>query len=243
MKNRKFVKPLLIVVAMILVCVLTVFATIAYLTGKSNVATNTFTVGDVQITLDEAKVDVYGVKDGNVRTSTGNEYKLLPAHTYDKDPTVYVTAGSEKAYVRMFVAISDIADVKAAFGSVTIDETSYFLPQNFVQGWDGSKWVTTNKIVEDNGVAYYEFRYYTAVDALEADDDVALPALFTSFTVPGGIDNDTLDTVKEMQIKVVAQAIQADGFDTADAAFDAQDNLDGVAGLSAAELAAFFVAA
>jgi len=236
MKNRKFVKPLLIVVAMILVCVLSVFATIAYLTDTSNIATNTFTVGDVEITLDEAKVDLYGVKDGTNRVADGNEYKLLPNHTYAKDPTVTIVKESEVAYVRMFVEISDITDVKNAFGSVTIDDATYFLPQNFVNGWDNTKWLTTNKIVEANGKAYYEFRYFESVDAREAA--VTLDALFDSFTVPGTVDNDTLDTLDDMEIKVVAQAVQADGFLTVDAAFAALD----VDGLDAAELAAFFAA-
>ena len=37
MRNRKFVKPLLIVVAMILVCIMSVFATLAYLTAGDTV--------------------------------------------------------------------------------------------------------------------------------------------------------------------------------------------------------------
>lgn len=49
---------LLTLCAALLVCA-TVLATMAFLTAKDAV-TNTFTVGNVAITLDEAKVDVYG---------------------------------------------------------------------------------------------------------------------------------------------------------------------------------------
>ena len=61
MKTRTKVL-LLTLCAALLVCA-TVLATMAFLTDTAEVK-NTFTVGNVDITLDEAKVTVYGKADG-----------------------------------------------------------------------------------------------------------------------------------------------------------------------------------
>lgn len=53
-------KTLTVIIALVLVVVMSVAGTVAYLTSSDTV-TNTFTVGNVEITLDEAKVDEYGV--------------------------------------------------------------------------------------------------------------------------------------------------------------------------------------
>ena len=53
-------RTLLMLVSVVLAISMSVFGTIAYLTSSAQ-ATNTFTVGDVEITLDETEVD----EDGN----------------------------------------------------------------------------------------------------------------------------------------------------------------------------------
>lgn len=214
MKRTKQIVTL--AVAMMLLVCTTVMATLAYLQSTTETVTNTMTVGEVGITLDEAVVDEYG-KETTGRTEEGNEYKLIPNHTYVKDPTVHVDADSENSYIRMIVTITDLADVKAAFG---VADGEYFLPQYFVEGWNNSIWTTTGEINEVNNTAVYEFRYYTTVSTV---DDTAkdLEPLFTKFTVPGKIDSATLETIKEMEIQIVAHAIQADGFEDADEAWAA----------------------
>lgn len=52
-----------------------------------------------------------------------------------------------------------------------------------------------------------------------AGDDTT--AMFQTVTIPTGIDNASTDSFSG--VKVVAQAIQADGFDTWEAAFAAYD--------------------
>lgn len=74
-----------------------VFATVAYLTSTATV-TNTFTYGNVKITLDEAKVNEYGATEDAPRV-TGNTYRLIPGHTYTKDPTIHVDADSEDCWI------------------------------------------------------------------------------------------------------------------------------------------------
>ena len=76
MKTRS--KVLSLVLAGTLVVSAGMFGTLAYLTDTQTV-TNTFTVGDVAIKLDEAVVDT----DGNAvvpeqRTEEGNAYKIFP---------------------------------------------------------------------------------------------------------------------------------------------------------------------
>ena len=95
-KTKKIVA--LFLAAVMLVCT-TVAATVAYLTSKTEVVTNTFTVGNVVITLDEAKVDANGKKVTPEERVIANSYKLLPNHEYDKDPTVHVGANSEDCWV------------------------------------------------------------------------------------------------------------------------------------------------
>ena len=89
MKRSKVLLTLLCAVALV---VTSVFGTLAYLTDNEKV-TNTFTVGLVDITLEETDI-----KSGG-KTTTGNAYHLLPGHTYTKDPTVTVEAPSEDCYV------------------------------------------------------------------------------------------------------------------------------------------------
>lgn len=64
--------------------------TLAWLTSKSDSLVNTFTIGNVAITLAE---------------TTGNDYKVTPGVPVAKDPKVTVTAGSEACWV--FVEIQE----------------------------------------------------------------------------------------------------------------------------------------
>lgn len=82
----------------LLLVVGSVAGTFAYLTSTAEV-TNTFTVGNVAITMTETKVDLYGDAVPNANRVTENEYKLIPGRTYTKDPTIYVDAASEDCYV------------------------------------------------------------------------------------------------------------------------------------------------
>lgn len=208
MKTRTKVLGLLM--AAVLLVTATVFGTMAYLTSKDTV-TNTFTVGKVQITLDEAPVNTAGEVQTGERVKE-NTYKLMPGHTYAKDPTVTVKAGSEESYIRMLVTISNIENVKAALGAE-------FLPENFVNGtWDSTTWVSSDTM-EKEGSAIYEFRYKETVAA--PDEDVVLDDLFESFIIPGTVDNDGLAKLEGVTVTVIAQAIQADGFADANAAWNA----------------------
>ena len=203
-------KKLMTVLALVLVIAMSVAGTYAYLTSADEVV-NTFTVGNVAIKLDEAKVDANGVAVTPAERVKTNSYKLLPGHTYAKDPTVTVLKGSESSYVKMIVTFTKAAELDAIFAPNGADMTSIF------KGYDSTKW-ELKKVTEDTGkdTRTYEFWYKAPVAA--PDGDVPLDALFDSITVPGNITNTQLATIKGMTITVNAYAIQADGFaDAADA--------------------------
>lgn len=207
-------KLLIMSVAMVLVCAFAVGMTIAYLTSTDEVV-NTFTVGNVQIKLDEAEVDQYGVPQGSPAPRISeNVYKLIPGHTYTKDPMVTVLSGSESSYIKMTVTFSNSAELDAIFGTDGADLTSIF------KGYDENTWIYKgNTENTGNNTRTYEFWYKETVAA--PDGNVALDALFDSITVPHTITNDQLATIQGMTITVNAYAIQADGFANADAAWEA----------------------
>ena len=58
--------------------------TVAWLTAKSAVVTNTFTTSDIKVELTE---------------TTGTEYKMVPGYTISKNPKATVLTGSEECYL------------------------------------------------------------------------------------------------------------------------------------------------
>lgn len=219
MKKRTKILLVLFCVAVMTTC--SVMFTLAFLTDRESVK-NTFTVGDVQIKVDESVVTPDGKPevdvDGNpVREEQGNEYHLVPGKTYQKDPMVTVKAGSEPCYVRMLVQLNCISELKAIFGEG-------FLPENYVEGWDSSKWSCAD--IKDNGdnTATYEFRYYTTVDASDAEQDLPLEPLFTHFSVPAELTGAQLETISEFEIIAVGNAIQVESFENAEDAWAAFEN-------------------
>ena len=111
MKAKKSVsmKAVVVLMALVLLIGCGVGGTLAWLMDKTDAVTNTFTVGDIEITLDEAKVNQDGQflnKNDNVvddltsaERVTSNTYQAIPGKTYSKDPTLTVQKGNEKCYL------------------------------------------------------------------------------------------------------------------------------------------------
>lgn len=209
---KKF-KALLVVACALLLVAASVFGTMAYLTSTDEVK-NTFTVGKVEITLGEAKVDQNGTAVTPAERVKTNNYKLLPGHTYTKDPTVTVKKDSEPSYVKMTVTFSKANELDAIFAPNGANLTKIF------NGYDAANWIAKGNTKDATAnTRTYEFWYKEAVGAPTAD--VALDALFDSITVPGEIIKEQLATIEGMTITVNAYAIQADGFANADVAWAA----------------------
>ena len=179
----------------------------AYLTSTAEV-TNTFTVGNVTITMDEAAVDVYGdqlyeeVSGGDkqpVARRTANTYKLIPGHNYTKDPTIHVASGSEKCY--LFVKVEN--------GISELEDSTTIATQMSNKGW---------KLLSGSTDTYYydgSIATNGIIDAGSAQIDVLV---FDDFTLKGDAN---VASAASAQIKVTAYAVQADGFSTPDAAWAA----------------------
>ena len=212
MKNKK---TWLITLCAVVLLLTVVVGTLAFLTDRDTIE-NTFTVGDVQIALDEAEIED-GVATGN-RTAVGNTYHLIPGKSYVKDPTMTVLEGSEEAYVRMLVTINKRTALDAIFETHELELTDIFT------GFDQT-WVLADTDRTGADTIVYEFRYPTTVTATQAD--VELPALFTGIAVPGEFTRDEMQSIADLSITVTGEAIQAETFADAEeawAAFDRQMN-------------------
>lgn len=177
-------KTLTVLLALVLVIAMSVAGTMAYLTSSDEVV-NTFTVGNVKITLDEADVD--NSTDGKDRDQA-NSYKLIPGHEYAKDPIVHVDANSENCW--LFVQVDNqIAAIE-----------------------DADKSVASQMANNDWTVVDATNNVYAYKDIVSANANVPV---FTTFTVAGTVDNTTLATYNNKTIVVTAYAVQADGFATA----------------------------
>lgn len=199
MKKTK-IKVLTVALCLVMVAVSSSLFTIAYLTSKTGTVTNTFSVGKVAITLDETAVDAYGEPIASAAPTQSNSYKLIPGHTYTKDPTVHVAAGSEVCY--LFVKVVNPLSSIEATGNTTI-----------------AKQMETNGWVALTGV---ENVYYlsTTVDARSAQQN---KTVFSQVV----LEDDSSDWATSYgNITIKAYAVQADGFNTAAAAWTAADFTD-----------------
>lgn len=185
---KKTKKVLILGLCAVLLVAASVLGTMAYLTDTAEVK-NTFTVGNVAITLDEAKVDVNGVEVTPATRVAENEYKLMPGHEYIKDPTVHVAAGSEDCF--LFVKVKN-----GISGIETKTEANTIAAQMAANHW---------KAVD--GVAnVYVYAEDTNPTVVQAGAD---KLVFANFTIDGNV-NTFEENVKD--IVVTAYAIQADGF-------------------------------
>ena len=202
-------KSILTILCVMLIICTSVLGTMAYLTDRDSVV-NTFTIGRVDIALDEADVYEDGSlildDDGNpVERVKGNEYHLIPGQTYIKDPTITVKADSEESYIRMMVTINCLKELDTIFNPEGADLTTIF------GGYDAETWIYEGATRDaDANTITYEFRYKVTV--IGGTEDVVLEPLFKNFTVPGIVTGEELETLRTLTITVKGHAIQAAGF-------------------------------
>lgn len=196
-------KALLLTLCAALLVAASVLGTMAYLTDTETV-TNTFTVGKVKIDLDEARVNPDGTPVAGAPRVKENSYKLLPGHTYTKDPTVHVDKVSEDSYI--FVKVENGI---SAFEAAAV-EAGYKTIANQI---------TANGWTALSGVDNVYYREY--IKNTTNDPDLKV---FESFKIADEANKtDGWDNVTpaETKVTVTAYAVQKDGFDSASAAWSA----------------------
>lgn len=209
-------KILAITLCIAMLAMMLVSGTMAYFTD-TQAKTNTFTMGKVDITLDEPN---YKPVDGKL--------KVFPGQTYPKDPTITVAADSENCYLVATVTINQSAKLHELYENDTT---------GVKQDWGLS--LAGNGGLVSGGIAAYEAvgANENGIDGtllngkvfLTYEEDVAADTitytfyfkdihhagekevLFTNVTIPSIINNDDLDG--DLTVTVNAYAIQAVGFD------------------------------
>ena len=105
---------LVVILALLLVFGCAVGGTIAWLTAETAPVVNTFTYGDINITLGE---------------TTGSDYKIIPGVIIDKNPKVTVKKDSEACW--LFVEVKEE-------GTFVANKVTYSIDDGWTQG-DGTK--------------------------------------------------------------------------------------------------------
>lgn len=194
MKNRKTrsaMRRMLFTLALVLVvAVASVGGTIAWLTDKTDTVTNTFTVGDVDIELDE---------------TTGTNYKVIPGVNIRKDPKVTVKAGSEACWLFVKVVKSTNWNSKLSF---TIADGWTELTEGSGIYWRKVEDLTADTAT-DKVFAVLANNTITVSDALTKDEITAdnKPTLaFTAYAIQQEGFNDTTKTEAQNAAAAWAEA-------------------------------------
>lgn len=221
---KKSKKVIIGVLATGLVAAVSIGGTLAFLTDSEK-QTNTFTVGDLDISLSEPNWD---------DTTDGKD--MTPGDTFVKDPTVAEVTNDSYMRVVMTVKDSDgnkITDTNRLSKILTMvrydntynkDETpvtdnlkedgKYSL--NDLEAYSNiNPGFTLNTTKSTAGEYYYEY------NSVFAEGDEAV--LFTNVVVPTDYNQTDLELIGQFKIEVYAQAIQTDNFANAADAFAALD--------------------
>lgn len=210
-------KILVIALTVAMAAILAIGGSLAYFTDNKT-ATNTFTMGNVQIKLDETDI-----KNPEGDRVTKNEYDVYPGAEVTKDPIVHNT-GANGAYIRATVNVSNWMNLVAAYYpdfKETFPNDGYKAALNLLVGELGEGWSVVDVEAGDTfTIGQFDAKFVLKYDGVLASG-ADTTAMFQKVIVPAGIDNANADSFKE--IKIVAQAIQADGFKTWEDAFAAYD--------------------
>ena len=152
---KKHNKTIFVAISLSVIILSIVSGSIAWLVASTDPVKNTFTYGDINITLDEAKLDINGntVDENNDgtpdRTTKGNEYKIIPGNSVTKDPKVTVKANSEDAWLFVKLDKSSNFDQFMEYEVILDDPNT----TDIVEGWtkleDGVYYMAVNKSASD----------------------------------------------------------------------------------------------
>ena len=176
--------------------------TLAYFTDKTDAAVNIFTMGNVKIELSEPN------------WVASNATNVYPGKTLVKDPTVTIV-GSNDTFVRLKLTVaSKVLDVYKTQAIDTYEKIFPVLVKDLQSDWSLTKVESKN----DNVI-------YTVTCAKKLETGNSVKA-FKQIYISEQFTNEDVEALTDAKfnITVVAEAIQADGFTDATAAFTAFDN-------------------
>lgn len=195
--------------------------TMAYFTDVDS-KDNTFTTGKVDITLNE----VFN-QNSKLLPSTGSAQAGTLKNGIKKEVTVKNESGSEDSYVRVHVAIPAILDN----GSDTFDAGKNVLHFNYASGsigegkWDWSKtsgapyegdWNYYETTIDEIPYHVYVITYGSKLKAGEVTAEEAIHQVYLDSKVSSSdIEKINKALKNDISIKVVAEGVQAEGFDNA----------------------------
>lgn len=177
-EKRRSVSGRLFVLMLALVLVLgcAVGGTVAWLVAKTDPVVNTFTYGDINITLTETK-------------PANQQAKIIPGVDIGKDPKVTVKAGSEACW--LFVKVEEE-------GTFVADKVTYSVADGWTQGDDTD--IPANVYYREVGAVTADTDFYvlngnkvTVSNSLTKEDiaNITQPKLtFTAYAV----QKDGMDT-------------------------------------------------
>ncbi len=95
-QGRKFSGAKIVVLSTVLTLALCgiIGGTLAWLIADTEPVVNTFTYGDINITLEEKNTNLDGDDDPNT-----NDYSMIPGNSIEKDPMITVKADSEDSWL------------------------------------------------------------------------------------------------------------------------------------------------
>jgi len=151
-------KAVAILMVMVLLIGGAIGGTMAWLIDETDEVVNTFTYGDINITLTEQDD---GIKDDSGNYDyLANEYKMVPGATIKKDPTLTVKAGSEKAwiFVKLEKSGGNVTTVDPVTQATVTHTFDSFLEYDIYQSTgiaDNYVWTKLDPVSAGNTEVYY----------------------------------------------------------------------------------------
>lgn len=197
MKAGRSFRGLVLVLALTIIVGVAGGATFAWLTAKTDPVVNTFTYGDINITLEE---------------STGSDYKIIPGVNIGKDPLVTVKAGSEACWLFVKVDEKNWPEFADGEGENAVRKVNY----GIADGWTALTGVENvyYRTIDDAVTADTEFY------VLKGNDTYPNGVITVSDTLTK-IDISRISTTTTPKLSITAYAIQKDGMATAERAWAA----------------------
>ena len=208
-----------IIAAVVLLLVFVVGGAIAYFTDTET-ATNTFTIGSVDIDLVESTwedLDTATV-DKNDNDIPDAAEEMMPGETVDKDPVIKNLSTKNPAYVFIKVEVPCSAAVAATQTQAAMPTTELFT-YTVNTGW--TELSTAAVACTDGGNATHVYYYGTGgtlselAKATNSSTPTATPALFDSVTLLNTLKSEQIPNPNAAKnIVVTGYGIQTEGLAT-----------------------------